>query len=186
MNWYIQSGLKSALNLAKYCHPKVENLHFIQWLLLKYWQHGWQTLMHRKFQTESELQLWYLQSFLFIFRTTRDQLNISLGILLHNGAESSSKASSNITTKNFQWFYHKHYISISFLSRELVIIVDAPEAVDVELYITYVVIKAGWSPKYDIRVFSNDGTMKVRLFCRLSGKLWYLQHNCVGDTVVYH
>ena len=22
--------------------------------------------------------------------------------------------------------------------------------------------------------------------CWLSGKLWYLQHNCVGDTIVYH
>ena len=22
--------------------------------------------------------------------------------------------------------------------------------------------------------------------CCVSGKLWYLQHNCVGDTIVYH
>ena len=24
------------------------------------------------------------------------------------------------------------------------------------------------------------------IFRWLSGKLWYLQHNCVGDTIVYH
>ena len=23
-------------------------------------------------------------------------------------------------------------------------------------------------------------------YCCISGKLWYLQHNCVGDTIVYH
>ena len=23
-------------------------------------------------------------------------------------------------------------------------------------------------------------------YTSLSGKLWYLQHNCVGDTIVYH
>ena len=25
----------------------------------------------------------------------------------------------------------------------------------------------------------------IRMYCCLSGKLWYLQHNCVGDTIVY-
>ena len=24
------------------------------------------------------------------------------------------------------------------------------------------------------------------IYCSLSGKLWYLQHNFVGDTIVYH
>ena len=40
---------------------------------------------------------------------------------------------------------------------------ETAEDVEVELYISYVVSKAKWSPKYDIRVFSNDNTMKVRL-----------------------
>ncbi len=39
---------------------------------------------------------------------------------------------------------------------------ETAEDVEVELYISYVVSKAKWSPKYDIRVFSNDNTMKVR------------------------
>ena len=40
---------------------------------------------------------------------------------------------------------------------------ETAEDVEVELYISYVVSKAKWSPKYDIRVFSNDNTMKVRV-----------------------
>ena len=28
-------------------------------------------------------------------------------------------------------------------------------------------------------------TLEV-MACWFSGKLWYLQHNCIGDTVVYH
>ena len=28
--------------------------------------------------------------------------------------------------------------------------------------------------------------MNHREYCCHSGKLWYLQHNCVGDTIVYN
>ena len=47
-------------------------------------------------------------------------------------------------------------------SRELLILLEAAEPVEVELYVSYVVSKAKWSPKYDIRVFSADNSMKVR------------------------
>ena len=30
------------------------------------------------------------------------------------------------------------------------------------------------------------GEMGSRTYRWLSGKLWYLQHSCVGDTIVYH
>ena len=45
--------------------------------------------------------------------------------------------------------------------RELSILLDAEKEADVELTISYVVSKAKWSPKYDIRVFSNDQQLKV-------------------------
>ena len=47
--------------------------------------------------------------------------------------------------------------------RELSVLLDAEKAGEVELTVSYVVSKAKWSPKYDIRVFSNDGQLKVRL-----------------------
>ena len=50
---------------------------------------------------------------------------------------------------------------ISFFSRELLVLLDATDPVEVELYVSYVVSKAKWSPKYDIRVFSSDNSMKV-------------------------
>ena len=34
-----------------------------------------------------------------------------------------------------------------------------------------------------ITLFQTYVTVTVRC---ISGKLWYLQHNCVGDTIVYH
>ena len=40
-------------------------------------------------------------------------------------------------------------------------LLEAAESVEVELYVSYVVSKAKWSPKYDIRVFSSDNSMKV-------------------------
>ena len=52
------------------------------------------------------------------------------------------------------WFYF-----VSF--RELSILLETTEETTVELFVSYVVNKAKWSPKYDIRVFSNDSTMKV-------------------------
>ena len=44
---------------------------------------------------------------------------------------------------------------------------------------------------YDITVIRGRIVVKVLLELSsphrcLSGKLWYLQHNCVGDTIVYH
>ena len=33
---------------------------------------------------------------------------------------------------------------------------------------------------------ANWGSVGSLIYCCLSGKLWYLQHNCVGDTIVYH
>ena len=38
-------------------------------------------------------------------------------------------------------------------------------------------------------IWNNEYLMTTQLtdiICWLSGKLWYLQHNCVGDTIVYH
>ena len=38
---------------------------------------------------------------------------------------------------------------------------EAAVNADVELALSYVVSDASWSPQYDLRVFSNDKTMKV-------------------------
>ena len=53
-------------------------------------------------------------------------------------------------------------VTVSFSTcRELLVLLDATDPVEVELYVSYVVSKAKWSPKYDIRVFSSDNNMKV-------------------------
>ena len=38
---------------------------------------------------------------------------------------------------------------------------EAAVNTDVELALSYIVSSASWSPQYDLRVFSNDKTMKV-------------------------
>ena len=43
-------------------------------------------------------------------------------------------------------------------------LLDAEKETEVELTVSYVVSKAKWTPKYDIRVFSNDGKLKVASF----------------------
>ena len=41
---------------------------------------------------------------------------------------------------------------------------EAADDTDVVLALSYVVSNASWSPQYDLRVFSNNKTMKVSLF----------------------
>ena len=41
---------------------------------------------------------------------------------------------------------------------------EAADDTNVELALSYVVSSASWSPQYDLRVFSNDKTMKVCCF----------------------
>ena len=60
---------------------------------------------------------------------------------------------------------------LSLFYRELSILLDCTDEAEVELYIAYVVSKAKWSPKYDIRVFSNEGQMKVKHSTGLIGYL---------------
>lgn len=47
------------------------------------------------------------------------------------------------------------------LSREVSVVLESQEATQLELYFSYVVSRAKWSPKYDIRVFSNESAMKI-------------------------
>ena len=46
----------------------------------------------------------------------------------------------------------------------MVLLLEGTEDGEIEVQITYVVTKARWTPKYDIRVFSNDGQLKVDIF----------------------
>lgn len=46
--------------------------------------------------------------------------------------------------------------------REISIMLDAEEAGSVELDVSYVVWNAFWSPSYDLRVSTDEKTMKVR------------------------
>ena len=45
---------------------------------------------------------------------------------------------------------------------------------------------ARWVSGYIAALVVNYGISITIKNCWLSGKLWYLQHNCVGDTIVYH
>ncbi|KAK2192077.1 hypothetical protein NP493_39g01009 [Ridgeia piscesae] len=45
-------------------------------------------------------------------------------------------------------------------TRVLCVLLDVNKDTDIQLKISYVVSKAMWSPKYDLRVFSKDGQMK--------------------------
>ena len=47
------------------------------------------------------------------------------------------------------------------MCRCVCISLEAADDTDVELALSYVVSGASWSPQYDLRVFSNDKTMKV-------------------------
>lgn len=41
------------------------------------------------------------------------------------------------------------------------VLLEAADDTEVELYVSYVVHGASWSPKYDIRVFSGENKLKV-------------------------
>ena len=41
---------------------------------------------------------------------------------------------------------------------------EASEATDVTLLVSYVVSNASWTSAYDVRVFTKNKTMKVRVF----------------------
>ncbi|CAH8640077.1 unnamed protein product [Schistosoma bovis] len=47
------------------------------------------------------------------------------------------------------------------LARELSVLVEPRETGQVEMLVSYVVNRCGWKPAYDIRIFNNDGTMKI-------------------------
>ena len=52
-------------------------------------------------------------------------------------------------------------------------------------------LKSEWKMKYIILIdcliyIRATGAKLQYTYCWLSGKLRYLQHNCVGDTIVYH
>ncbi|CAH8869371.1 unnamed protein product [Trichobilharzia szidati] len=47
------------------------------------------------------------------------------------------------------------------LARELSVLVEPRETGQVEMLVSYVVGRCGWKPAYDIRIFNNDGTMKI-------------------------
>ncbi|KAI0240642.1 Protein F37C4.5 [Lamellibrachia satsuma] len=46
-------------------------------------------------------------------------------------------------------------------ARVLCVLLDVIKDTEVQLKVSYVVSKAMWSPKYDLRVFSKDGQMKI-------------------------
>ena len=50
---------------------------------------------------------------------------------------------------------------MSLVARVLCILLDVAKDADIQLKVSYVVSNAMWSPKYDLRVFSKDGKMKV-------------------------
>ncbi|CAH1799374.1 unnamed protein product [Owenia fusiformis] len=62
-----------------------------------------------------------------------------------------------------------------FLSRELSVLIGCEADTEVTLLVSYIVTKAKWTPKYDIRVFSNDNQMKIMYYALIqqaSGEDW--------------
>ena len=59
----------------------------------------------------------------------------------------------------------------------------APHGQAMALYITSadVLAPSGNRPLHDAMIYKIN-----EYIAGLVGKLWYLQHNCVGDTIVYH
>ena len=52
-------------------------------------------------------------------------------------------------------------LTVRVVDRVLCILLDVAKDADIQLKVSYVVSMAMWSPKYDLRVFSKDGKMKV-------------------------
>ena len=51
---------------------------------------------------------------------------------------------------------------ISLFYRQVSILMDVKEPGEIELTISYLVWGASWTPRYDIRAFSEDAIVKVR------------------------
>jgi hypothetical protein len=63
--------------------------------------------------------------------------------------------------------FHKMFI-VLFLhftsKREIKILVDAKsDQTEVDLFVSYIVYNASWTPKYDLRVFSKEKSIIVRI-----------------------
>ncbi|XP_078698925.1 protein F37C4.5-like isoform X7 [Branchiostoma floridae x Branchiostoma belcheri] len=62
-----------------------------------------------------------------------------------------------VTRKNIQ---ELEISKDSLMIREVLVVLDTKEEARVELIVSYVVSKARWAPKYDMRVFTKDSAMK--------------------------
>ena len=61
------------------------------------------------------------------------------------------------------------------------ILLNVQESAEIQLLVSYVVSNASWSPKYDLRVSSNERTMQVSYFGIVqqnTGEDWLV--NCMG------
>lgn len=62
----------------------------------------------------------------------------------------------------------KFYIKSIPKNSEITILVEGlKDTNEIFLHVSYVVYNASWTPKYDIRVFSNDKTMIVNNFIHI-------------------
>ena len=70
---------------------------------------------------------------------------------------------SSISCRYFHWCYVLAASQrLSGVVRYLSVLLDATADGELELVIKYLVTQASWSPKYDIRVFSQENKLKVR------------------------
>ena len=64
------------------------------------------------------------------------------------------------------------------------ILLEALGVAEVTLCVTYVVSKASWSPKYDVRVYSAEHQLKV---CIISVNLyWYICSIYIACIIIYY
>ncbi|XP_066277892.1 protein F37C4.5-like isoform X5 [Branchiostoma lanceolatum] len=69
----------------------------------------------------------------------------------------SNEDAAAVTRKNIQ---ELEISKDSLMIREVLVVLDTKEEARVELIVSYVVSKARWAPKYDMRVFTKDSAMK--------------------------
>ncbi|XP_078617338.1 protein F37C4.5-like isoform X9 [Branchiostoma floridae x Branchiostoma japonicum] len=73
----------------------------------------------------------------------------------------SNEDAAAVTRKNIQ---ELEISKDSLMIREVLVVLDTKEEARVELIVSYVVSKARWAPKYDMRVFTKDSAMKIQYF----------------------
>ena len=73
-----------------------------------------------------------------------------------------------------------------YYCRSVKIILEAEQKVEIVLILCYVVSNASWTPAYDVRVFTEDKTMKVEIIINLTFQTKDTTHHIPNTYVACH